>query len=103
MIARIWHGRVPTEKAEEYYQFLLQSGITDYQATPGNRGMSVLRRTEGAVTHYTLISFWESIDAIKRFAGEDYERAHYYPEDDGFLLEKEPLVVHHEVLSAELR
>ncbi len=102
MIARIWHGRVPSEKADAYYDMLMRTGIPDYRATQGNRGVYVLRRTEGDVTHYTLISFWESLDAIKRFAGEDYERAHYYPEDDEFLLEKEPRVVHHEVMRAEL-
>lgn len=102
MIARIWHGRVPTEKADMYYDLLMQTGIPDYRATAGNRGVYVLRRTEGDVTHYTLISLWESLDAIKRFAGEDYERAHYYPEDDDFLLEKEPQVVHHEVMRADL-
>jgi heme-degrading monooxygenase HmoA len=70
MIARIWHGRVPKEKAEAYYEFLLRSGIPDYRATEGNRGAFVLRRTEDNVTHYTLISFWESWDAIKpRLAG----------------------------------
>jgi heme-degrading monooxygenase HmoA len=101
MIARIWHGRVPSEKAEAYYDFLLQSGISDYRATKGNLGILVLRAAEGDVTHYTLITLWTSVAAIKRFAGEDYERAHYYPEDDAFLLEKEPRVVHHEVLSAD--
>ena len=68
MIARIWHGRVPTEKADAYYELLQRTGIPDYRNTEGNRGVYVLRRTEGPVTHYTLISFWESLEAIKRFA-----------------------------------
>ena len=98
MIARTWHGRVPAAKAAAYHEFLKQSGFADYQATPGNRGLVALRRTEGDVTHFVLTTFWDSVEAIKRFAGEDYERARYYPEDDGFLLEKEPFVTHHEVL-----
>lgn len=101
MIARTWHGRVPSDKAAEYYAFLQRSGIPDYQAIAGNRGVLVLRRSEGDVTHFLLTTLWDSLDAIKRFAGEDYERAKYYPEDDGFLLEKEPHVVHHEVLLAD--
>jgi hypothetical protein len=43
---------------------------------------------------------WESFDAIRRFAGEDYEKAHYYPEDRDFLLELEPFVEHYDVLDA---
>jgi hypothetical protein len=42
------------------------------------------------------------VDAIRRFAGDDYERARYYPEDDEFLVEREPFVTHHEVLQARL-
>jgi heme-degrading monooxygenase HmoA len=102
MIARTWHGRVPRAKAEEYQRFLERTGIADYRATPGNRGVLVLRRDDETVTHFVLTSFWDSVAAIKRFAGEDYPRAHYYPEDDDYLLEREPLVQHHEVV-ADLR
>lgn len=102
MIARTWHGRVPAEKAEAYHVYLQRTGLSDYASTPGNLGILVLRRTEGNVTHFTLTTFWESFDAIRRFAGDDYERARYYPEDDDFLLEKEPVVVHHDVLLARL-
>lgn len=103
MIARTWHGRVPTAKADTYYEYLQRSGLADYLATPGNRGLVVLRRDENGVTHFTLTTFWESLEAIKRFAGDDYRIARYYPEDDDFLLEKEPFVTHDEVLSAALR
>ena len=102
MIARTWHGRVPAAKAEAYHDYLRRTGLSDYAATPGNLGILVLRRTEGDVTHFTLTTFWESLDAIRRFAGDDYERARYYPEDDEFLLEREAFVVHHEVLHARL-
>jgi heme-degrading monooxygenase HmoA len=98
MIARAWHGRVPAAKADAYYAYLLRTGLADYAATPGNRGVYVFRRIEGDVAHYLLTTLWESIEAIKRFAGEDYERARYYPEDDDYLLEREPFVTHYEVL-----
>ena len=100
MIARIWHGRVPTSKAEAYHAYLLRTGLADYGATPGNRGVQVLRRTEGDTTHYLLITLWESYEAIRAFAGEDYRCARYYPEDDEYLLEREWFVTHHEVLAA---
>ena len=102
MIARTWHGRVPVAKADAYRAVLDQSGLPDYRATPGYRGILVLRRTEDDVTHYVLTTFWDSWDAIRRFAGDDPARAKYYPEDDDFLLEKEPTVTHHEVLLAEM-
>jgi len=102
VIARTWHGRVPATKAEAYRAFLDRSGLSEYRATPGFRGILVFRRTEVDVTHYVLTTFWDSWDAVRRFAGEDPARAKYYPEDDDFLLEKEPTVTHHEVLLAEL-
>ena len=98
MIARTWHGRVPSAKADDYYAYLLRTGLPDYAATPGNRGVTVLRRTEGTVTHFLLLTFWESLEAIQAFAGREYERARYYPADDEFLLEREPLVTHYDVL-----
>jgi hypothetical protein len=99
-IARTWHGRVPAAKADAYHRYLLRTGIPDYRATPGNRGVLVQRHLDGDVAHFTLTTLWDSIDSIKAFAGEDYERARYYPEDDDYLLEREPGVVHAEVLLA---
>ena len=98
MIARTWHGRVAASRAEAYYDYLLRTGLNDYQTTPGNRGVLVLRRIDGNVAHFTLTSFWDSIDAIIGFGGEPVEAARYYPEDDEYLLEREPLVTHQEVL-----
>jgi heme-degrading monooxygenase HmoA len=102
MIARTWHGRVPAEKADAYQSFLERTGLADYAKTPGYRGVLVLRRGERDVTHFTLTSFWDSIDAIRRFAGDDYARARYYDDDDAFLLEKEPFVAHAEVVHFEI-
>ena len=98
MIARTWHGRVPAAKADDYYAYLRRTGLADYIATPGNRGVLVQRRIEGNVAHFTLTTLWDSFDAIARFAGKDPERARYYPEDDDYLLEREPRVLHAEVL-----
>ena len=62
--------------------------------------MFVLRRRDGEHAEFLFISLWESLDAIKRFAGEDVERAVYYPMDREFLLELEPTVTHFEVAVA---
>jgi heme-degrading monooxygenase HmoA len=100
MIARTWHGRVPTAKANSYYTYLLATGLLDYRTTPGNRGVWTFRRVEGDVTHFLLLTMWDSLESIKAFAGPDYERARYYPKDDDFLLEREPNVTHYEVLGS---
>jgi heme-degrading monooxygenase HmoA len=101
MIARVWHGRVPANKADAYYQYLERTGLADYRRTPGNRGVFVFRRNEADVTHFVLTTLWESYDAIRAFAGAEYEQARYYAEDDDYLLEREPHVNHYEVLCAE--
>jgi heme-degrading monooxygenase HmoA len=98
MIARLWHGMTPASRADEYLEYLNTTGVPDYQRTAGNRGVYVLRRTEGDVAHFLLMSLWESYDAIRQFAGDDPEVARYYPEDREFLLEFEPGVTHYEVL-----
>ena len=60
--------------------------------------MSILRRIEAEEAHFITLTFWENTDVIKRFAGEDIEKAKYYPEDKEFLLEFEPNVMHYEVV-----
>jgi len=100
MIARIWHGVTPASKADEYLDFLRERAVPDYQSIKGNRGAYILRRVEGEVSHFLALTFWESVEAIQRFAGSDIERAKYYPEDEAFLLEFEPTVTHYEVFRA---
>lgn len=101
MISRKWHGRVPAAKGDAYHAYLLRTGLADYRATPGNVGVLVERWLDGDEAHFLLTTMWDSIDAIKRFAGDDYEVARYYPEDDEYLLEREPTVRHAEVLLFE--
>ena len=97
MIARIWHGTTEVAKADEYVEYLKKTGLPDYRNTEGNLAAYVLRRLEDDKAHFVTFTFWDSIDAIKKFAGEDYEKARYYPEDKDFLLEFEPTVQHYEV------
>lgn len=97
MVVRMWHGRVPTEKAPRYREFLNARAIPDYRSVPGNISVHVLERPDGPVTHFVTLTFWESMTAIRGFAGDAVEVAKYYPEDQEFLLEYEPTVVHYEV------
>lgn len=100
MIARIWRGFTRESDQDTYFEFLKQTGLKDYASTPGNHGVWCLRRVRDGKAEFTLISLWDSYEAIQRFAGEAYEKAHYYPEDAKFLLEFEPNVAHYEVLTA---
>lgn len=101
MIARLWHGRTPTDKANAYLAFLLARAIPDYASTPGNVTAQILRREEGDVTHFITLTHWESLESIRAFAGDDISRAKYYPEDAGYLLEFAPTVSHYEVYPDE--
>ena len=98
MIVRMWHGRVSAEKASAYREFLKQRAIPDYQSVAGNINVYILERGEGEITHFVTMTFWENMDVIRGFAGQDVERAKYYPEDKDFLLEFEPTVVHYEIV-----
>ena len=98
MIARIWRGVTRKQDLDTYFEYLRETGLKDYASIPGNRGVWVLRRVQGETAEFTLISLWDSYDAIRAFAGEDYEKAVYYPEDRKFLLDLPPGVEHHEVL-----
>ncbi len=102
MIARIWRGVTRESDKETYFEYLKQTGLKKYASIPGNQGVWVLRRVSGGEAEFTLISLWESWDAIKAFAGADYERAVYYPEDERFLLHLDPHVTHYEVLGSPL-
>ncbi|MGF1938361.1 MAG: antibiotic biosynthesis monooxygenase family protein [Nostoc sp. ChiQUE02] len=73
VVARIWHGQTFTNKADEYYKYLTEAGIKKIQSIPGNLGAQVFRRTNGTITEFTVISYWESRNAIRAFAGNDIE------------------------------
>jgi heme-degrading monooxygenase HmoA len=68
----------------------------------GLQGLQFLHRIERDEAHFTLITFWPSVQVIKAFAGENYDKAKYYPEDKNFLLEFEERVIHHEVFNSSL-
>jgi heme-degrading monooxygenase HmoA len=97
MIARIWHGTVPLAKSDEYLERMRTVALPDYKSTPGIRGAYCLHRVEGDVAHFDMLTFWENVEAIKRFAGDDFQRAKYYAFDRSFLIELEPHVRHYTV------
>ncbi len=98
MIARLWHGRTHSADADEYMDYVRRTGVEEHRKTPGNLSSMILRRDEGDESHFLVLSFWESLDAVRGFAGDNPEVAVYYPEDERYLLELEPGVLHYEVL-----
>jgi heme-degrading monooxygenase HmoA len=97
MIARTWAGATRAADADAYLDYLHATGLAEYRATPGNRGVLALRRVEGDRAEFLLLTLWDSEDAIRRFAGDDIDRAVFYPEDERFLVARDEHVNHYEV------
>ncbi len=97
VIARIWRGVVRTEDATEYIDYVRETGIEHYRSTPGNLGAWILHRPIDDKTEIVTFSLWESMDAVRGFAGDDPSQAVYYPEDDRFLIERSATVDHYDV------
>jgi heme-degrading monooxygenase HmoA len=100
MIARIWRGWVSTERAAAYVDYVTGTGIAEYRDTAGNLGAQMLTRDLGdGRTEVVTLSWWESLDSIRGFAGDDISLAVFYPEDDDYLVDRETTVTHFEVAS----
>src|SRR3954447_10753442 len=95
VIFRTWRGRIRTADVREYVAYIQDTGLSDYAKTPGNLGYQMITRDLGdGTTEVATMSWWQSMDSIRGFAGNEPERARYYPEDDRFLVERPELVEH---------
>jgi hypothetical protein len=90
-------ARPPQPKANEYLNLMRTVAIPDYRSTPGNKSAYALWRIEGDTAHFLMITFGESEEAIRAFAGDDISMAKYYDFDKDFLLELEPCSTHYEM------
>ena len=75
MISRIWHGWTTHENADAYENLLREeifAGIAS-RMTGGYQGIHLLRRDAGDEVEFVTIMWFDSMDAVKAFAGEDYE------------------------------
>jgi heme-degrading monooxygenase HmoA len=93
----MWFGRTKAEDYDAYLGYLEESGVAALKETAGNRGVMVLRRIEGDEAEFGVVSFWDSIEDVKAFAGEDVDVARYFPDDERYLLEFTPKLKHFEV------
>jgi hypothetical protein len=84
-IARIWRGRVPTAKADEYARYLYDVGIRPLEEKA--LGVEQLREDRAGESEFITISYWENIEAMSSFAGKDPRRIHHLPRDPEFLIE----------------
>ena len=100
IIARTWHGKTLRAKADEYKQYLA-GAIKKFPTIQGNLRYQLMRLDGGpdgdAYAEFQVISYWESLDAIKAYAGADIRRTHDLPRDNEFLANKEPYVRNYEL------
>jgi heme-degrading monooxygenase HmoA len=102
MILRSWRGAVRPADAERYLAHQSETGVRDYRETAGNRGVLVLSRPQGELVEVITLTLWDSMDAVRRFAGDEPERARFYPGDDDLLAEKDLHADHWEVVEMDL-
>ncbi|MFD2093064.1 hypothetical protein [Blastococcus deserti] len=102
MIARMWRGWVRTQDRAAYVDYIERTGMAEYRRTPGNQGAWMLARDVGdGRTEIVTLSLWASRDAVRGFAGDDIDRAVFYPEDERYLVDRETTVVHYDVVAGE--
>ncbi len=103
MISRIWHGyTTPGSNADAYENLLKEEifiGIKN-RSIKGYRGIQLLRRELGMETEFITIMWFDSFDAIREFAGEDYEVAVVLPKARQILSHFDSRSQHYEVREA---
>jgi heme-degrading monooxygenase HmoA len=99
MIARAWRGKAPFETANDYVRHLEVRVFPELRKIDGHRGAYILRRDLDDGVEFAILTIWESMDAIRKFAGKDPERAVVPPEARTLLSEFDSTVKHYEVVS----
>jgi hypothetical protein len=84
-IARIWRGRTTAARADEYAGYLYEHGIKPLEKKA--LGVLLLREDRKDESEFVTISYWESVEAMARFAGSDPRRIHHLERDAEFLIE----------------
>ena len=101
MIARIWSGWTRSWDADTYAEHLQQTAIPRCRQAPGNKAAYLLRRGDGDRTEFAVLTLWQSLDAIRAFAGDDIEQSVPSPEDEIFLTSTQPATTHYEVIEQQ--
>jgi heme-degrading monooxygenase HmoA len=94
-VVRLWHGWVETVHRTEYIEYMDRAGMAGYRETPGNLGAYIMSRDhEDGRSTIVTVSYWESFDAIRAFAGDEIDRARFEPEEEQYLVDREWIVTH---------
>jgi heme-degrading monooxygenase HmoA len=99
MVARIWHGYTPLENADAYENFLKMEFMpaVEKKKIPGYRKFQLLRRQEKEEVAFTTIMWFDSLEQVKAFAGEDYEKAVVHPTAEALLKKYDQYSQHYEL------
>lgn len=97
MIARHWRGWTELQKADEYEGLLREKVLPGLGKIDGYRGGYVLRSDGEGEAEFVVVNFFESIEAVKRFAGPQYMVPVFEPEARMLLSKVEPVARHYEV------
>jgi heme-degrading monooxygenase HmoA len=98
MISRIWHGWTNQEHADEYEAMLRAEVLPGIHRVHGYQGAYLLRRTVGDEVEFITITQFEDMDAVRKFAGEDYTRAVIHPPARKILTRFDERSVHYETV-----
>jgi hypothetical protein len=99
MIGRIWHGWTAPENADAYESLLrheIFQGIENRQIA-GFQGIQLFRRSLGAEVEFVTIMWFDSLEAVRTFAGDDYEVAVVPPKARALLARFDERSQHYEV------
>jgi Antibiotic biosynthesis monooxygenase len=95
MITRIWRGWTAAHDADAYERFLLTDLLPSMRDIPGFRGAEVLRRPDGDEVAFVTLTRFDSLDAIRAFAGDDYEVPVLEPEALALLVRYDERALHY--------
>jgi heme-degrading monooxygenase HmoA len=98
MIVRMWFGRARTETADSYAEHVTQRVLPSIATISGHRGALVLRRNAGRETEFAVLTMWDSLDAVKQFAGPEPDVAVVEPAAKALLSTFDDTVRHFEVI-----
>jgi heme-degrading monooxygenase HmoA len=97
MIARVWRGWTSPENADAYERLLREQVIPGLQRIDGHRGAYILRQDAAHEVEFCVVNFFESLDAVRAFAGPDYQVPVFEPEARQLLAKVEPIARHYDV------
>jgi hypothetical protein len=93
----VWRAEIRRALRTEYVEYVTATGLAAYRSTPGNLGASVaVRDLDPERSEIVTLSWWSGTEALRAFAGSDFQRARYFPDDDRFLLSRPEEVLHYE-------